>query len=299
MNANSTENVVVEAGGTQVVGHVGLHALGAFADRLDVGEMLSEAIGWNGPGTPIHDRGRVLTQTMLMLAGGGESCADLETLGSQDRLFGDVCSDTTLYRTFTKTLTPDAVDRAREVMAEVRSGVWRRTTAIDGDRDVILDVDATLVEIHSENKDGAAAHYDGGYGFHPLFCFADATGDALSGMLGRGNAAANNTSDLLTVVDDAVCQLPAAIGVGHQPGDDPGLVGRGVVVRSDSAGGTHVFTRGLRARNIGFQVVARSQTAVSAATATSERRPGPVGDSRRPRQQRGRTHRQRPDHRGL
>ena len=48
MNATSTRNVVVEAGGTQVVGHVGLHALGAFADRLSVGETLSRAIGWAG-----------------------------------------------------------------------------------------------------------------------------------------------------------------------------------------------------------------------------------------------------------
>lgn len=266
MNANSTRDVVVESGGTQVVGHVGLHALGAFADRLDVGETLSRAVGWSGPGTPIHDRGRVLTQTMLMLAGGGESCADIEALAPRGRLFADVCSDTRLYRTFTDTLTPDAVDRARQAMAGVRSEVWGRLASITGGDDaVILDVDATLVEIHSENKDGAAAHYNGGYGFHPLFCFADATGDALSGMLRPGNAAANNTADLLAVVDDAVCQLPAAVAVGHQPSDDPSLVERRVVVRSDSAGGTHAFTAGLRTRNIAFAVVTRSQTAVSAA----------------------------------
>lgn len=264
MNANSTRGVVVEAGGTQVVGHVGLHALGAFADRLSVGETLSEAVGWSGAGTPTHDRGRVLTQAMLMLAGGGESCADIEVLSSQERLFGDVCSDTTLYRTFTETLTPDAMNRARRAMAGVRDDVWRRTTATDGD-EVILDVDATLVEIHSENKEGTAPNYDGGFGFHPVFCFDDATGDALSGMLRPGNAAANNTSDLLRVVDDAVSQLPAAVAAGHQSGDDSALVERRVVVRSDSAGGTHAFTKGLRGRNIGFQVVTRSQTAVSAA----------------------------------
>ena len=45
MNATSTRNVSVEAGGTQVVGHVGLHALGSFADRLGVGATLFEAIG--------------------------------------------------------------------------------------------------------------------------------------------------------------------------------------------------------------------------------------------------------------
>jgi len=265
MDATSTRSVVVEAGGTQVVGHVGLHALGAFADRLAVGETLSEAVGWSGPGTPTHDRGRVLTQTMLMLAGGGESCADIETLGSQGRLFGQVCSDTTLYRTFTESLVPDAVVRARRAMAEIRGEVWRRTAATDGDGPVILDVDATLVEIHSENKDGTGPHYAGGFGFHPLLCFADATGDALSGKLRAGNAAANDTADLLAVVDDAITQLPATVAAGHQPSDDPDLVGRRVVVRSDSAGGTKVFTKGLRERNIGFQVVARSQTGVSAA----------------------------------
>jgi hypothetical protein len=202
---------------------------------------------------------------MLMLSGGGESCADIEALASQARLFADVCSDTTLYRTFTQTLTPEAVASAREAMAEVRAEVWRRTSATDGDDAVILDIDASLVEIHSENKDGAAAHFKGGYGFHPLFCFADATGDALAGHLRAGNATANNASDLLAVVDDGVSQLPADIAAGHRPGDDPAFAARGVVVRSDSAGGTKVFADGLRKRNIGFQVIARRQTAVSAA----------------------------------
>ena len=134
MNAAGIRSVVVEAGGTQVVGDVGSHALGSFADRIGVGETLFEAIGRTGPGRPVHDRGRVLTQTMLMLAGGGESCADIEAFAPQDRLFGNVCPDTTLYRTFTETLTPDAVDRACEAMAEVRSGACdapRRSTSTE------------------------------------------------------------------------------------------------------------------------------------------------------------------------
>lgn len=183
MNVTSTRAVIVEAGGTQVVGHVGLHALGAFADRVGVTESLSVAVGWDGPGIPVHDRGRVLSQAMLMLAGGGESCADIEALASQGRLFGDVCSDTTLYRTFTRTLDEAALVRARRAMAQVRTQVWRRTSATDGDGPVILDIDASLVEIHSENKEGAAAHFKGGYGFHPVFCFADGTGDVLAGHL--------------------------------------------------------------------------------------------------------------------
>ena len=273
MNATSTRNVIVEAGGSGVVGHVGLHALGAFADRLGVTRTLSEAVGWDGLGRPLHDRGRVVTQAMLMLAGGGESCADIEALASQDRLFGDVCSDTTLYRTFTQTLDERAVERARRAMAGIRSEVWQRTSVTDGDTPVILDVDASLVEIHSENKEGTAAHYRGGFGFHPLFCFADATGEALGARLRAGNAAANDTADLLAVVDDAVSQLPTNIAVGHRPGDDPNLVERDVVVRSDSAGGTHLFVGGLGDRNIGFGVVARRQTAVSAAITIANKDP--------------------------
>lgn len=273
MNANSTRNVVVEGAGTQVVGHVGLHALGLFADRLGLGDALSVAVGWKGPGVPVHDRGRVLTQTMLMLAGGGESCSDIETLASQDRLFGAVCSDSTLYRTFTETLDSGAVSRAQEAMAQIRSRVWARVPALGGDNPVVLDVDASLVEIHSENKEGSAAHYKGGFGFHPVFCFVDATGETLSARLRPGNAAANNTSDLLGVVDDAVGQLPEKVAAGHRPGDHPGLVSQRIVVRSDSAGGQG-FVNGCRDRNLGFQTVARRNVAVSAAVAAANTDPG-------------------------
>jgi len=274
MNANSTRNVIVESGGTQVVGHVGLHALGMFADRLGVGGTLSQAVGWAGSGIPVHDRGKVLTQAMLMLAGGGESCTDIESLKSQGRLFSDVCSDTTLYRTFTETLDSDTVQRGRRAMAQVRSDVWNRTRAVTGDGPVILDLDASLVEIHSENKQGAAPHFKGGYGFHPLFCFADATGEALAGHLRPGNASANDVTDLLRVLDDGVSQLPTDVRAGHRKGDDPAVVARRVVVRSDSAGGTKAFVEGCRVRNIGFQVVTRRQTAVSAAIATANDDPG-------------------------
>ena len=270
MNANSTRNVVVESGGTQVVAHVGLHALGSFADRLGVGERLSSAVGWSGPGVPVHDRGRVLCQAMLMLAGGGESCTDIESLAAQGRLFGDVCSDTTLYRTFTDSLDGDTLVRARHAIGRIRGEVWERIPAVTGGDDpVILDIDASLVEIHSENKDGTAPNFKGGFGFHPMFCFADATGEALAARLRPGNAAANDAADNLEVLDDAITQLPADVAAGHCVDDGLGEVRRRVMVRSDSAGCTAGFVDGCRSRNIGFAVVARRKTAVSAAVAVA------------------------------
>lgn len=185
VNVNSTVSVVVEGGGGGVVAHVGLHALGAFGDRLGLGDSLSKRIGATGERLPFHDRGKVLTQAMLMLTGGGEACSDIEHLRSQKALFGSVPSDSTLYRTFRRI---DAATLAGlwEAMAEVRAKVWRRSSATTGTGRVVLDIDASLMEIHSENKEGTAATYKKGFGFHPMFCFADATGEALAVLLRPG-----------------------------------------------------------------------------------------------------------------
>ena len=262
MDGNSTVRIGIEGGDQQVVAHVGLHALGAFADRLGLGVRLSEQIGWAGERAPVHDRGTVLTQAMLTLAGGGESCADIEHLRSQARLFGPVPSDTTVWRTI-DAIDPVTLDRLAAAMAETRAGVWSRTTATAGP--VVLDIDASIVEIHSENKEGTAPHFKGGFGFHPMFCFSDQTGEALAGVLRPGNANANTIADHLTVLDQAIDQLPAEITLGHRRGDHPDLVNRPVMVRTDSAGCTHGFVTGCRARNIGFAVVARKNAQIHGA----------------------------------
>jgi len=89
----------VESGGHGVAAHVGLHALGALADQLGLGASLSLRVSQRGERAPLHDRGKVLTHLALVLAGGGESCADIEHLRSQQELFGSVPSDSTVYRT--------------------------------------------------------------------------------------------------------------------------------------------------------------------------------------------------------
>ena len=143
MNANSTVPVVVEGSGEGVVAHVGLHALGVFGDRLGLGVSLSSRIPIAGERLPLHDRGKVLVQAMLMLAGGGEACADIEHLRAQPALFGSVPSDSTLYRTF-RQLDGDTLAGLWEAMGEVRAGVWRRSSATTGTAAVVLDIDSSL-----------------------------------------------------------------------------------------------------------------------------------------------------------
>jgi Transposase DDE domain group 1 len=264
MQVTSARAVVVEPGGNGVVAHVGLHALCAFADRLGLGDALSSVIPRRGERAPLHDRGKVLVQQMATIAGGGESCADVEYLRAEPTLFGFVPSDSTVWRTFHEI---SATTRAAlvSVLAGVRAKVWRRSSLTNGSDPVVLDVDASLVEIHSEGKQGTGPTYKGGFGFHPLVVFADATGECLASMLRPGNAGANTVADHLQVTDEAIAQLPEELAAGHHDGDDASLVQREVVIRADSAGCTEEFLKGCRARNIGFSVVCRRTSQIEEA----------------------------------
>ncbi len=88
----------------------------------------------------------------------------------------------------------------------------------------VLDIDATIVLAHSE-KEAAAPTWKHSFGYHPLLCFLDATGEALAGMLRPGNAGSNTAADHVTVRDHALRQIPEAHCYGS-----PSLI------RSDSAG---------------------------------------------------------------
>jgi hypothetical protein len=269
MKVTSTARVGVEGGGKGVVAHVGLHALGAFADRLGLGDSLSACIPVSSQRVVIHDRGKVLVQMALAIAGGGESCADIEHLRSQADLFGNVCSDSTVQRSF-QAITPEIRAELAEGIAETRAEVWSRSAATTGTAPVYLDIDATLVEIHSENKEQARPTYKHGFGFHPLLCVADATGECLSGLLRPGNAGSNTSADHVRVLDQAMAQLPPWIRAGHDEGDDDALVQREVIVRSDAAGSSHAFVAALVARNIKFMTVASTTAEIEAAIFDAE-----------------------------
>lgn len=264
MNATSTRRAVVESGGDQVVSHVGLHALGAFADQLGLGEALSTRIP-SGSRVLLHDRGKVLVHTMLMLAGGGECVSDIEYLRAEGGLFADVCSDSTLYRTFTEDLAPEVLASVSAGFAEVRAKVWKKLKLTKGSGPVVLDIDATLTDVHSEHKEGTGPNYKGGFGFHSMGCFADATGETLSMKLRPGNAGANDAADHLAVLDAAIGQLPAEIAAGHHEDDDGSEVRRRIVVRADSAGATKEFVWGCFDRHVGFSVSARTNAQVQGA----------------------------------
>ena len=105
-------------------------------------------------------------------------------------------------------------------------------------RTLTLNIDATLLTAHSD-KELAAGNYKHGYGFHPLGCWLDETGEALAAVLRPGNAGSNTAEDHFTVLGMALEQIPAAD------------LEREILVRTDIGGCTHAFTSDCRERGSG------------------------------------------------
>lgn len=106
---------------------------------------------------------------------------------------------------------------------------------------ITMNIDATLLTAHSD-KERAAGNHKHGYGFHPLGCWLDETGEALAAILRPGNAGSNTAEDHFTVLGLALAQLPA---------ED---LDREILVRADIGGATHAFTADCRDAGIGFSV---------------------------------------------
>lgn len=210
-------DLAVEVGGRDVVNHAGAAALRLLADKSGLTAGSSKGLARRGF-TPVHDRGRVLADTAVLIADGGRVLSDLAILRDQSELFGPVASDPTLWRAL------DAIGESqRRKIARARAGtrahVWSLITARHGrippsrvaDRDlgdtIVIRMDASLVIAHSD-KQWASGTFKGTWGHHPLMAWYDNTGESLALKLRPGSAGSNTTADHLEVLDEALSQIP-------------------------------------------------------------------------------------------
>jgi hypothetical protein len=233
----------VTSDGRGIVSHAGARLLVELAERLGLTAALSKAMAPTRKRRSAHDPGTVLVDLAVMLADGGDCLSDLAVLRDQTAIFGPVASGPTAWRvvdSVTKQLR-ESINAAR---AQARAVAW---SAGARPEEFVLDLDATLVDAHSEKR-FAAPTYKKGFGFSPIVCTLDATGEVLAGMLRPGNASPNTASNQITVLDDALAQLPVttkAIDPDH---------GVAMLLRADSASATHDFVSALRARKIAYSI---------------------------------------------
>jgi Transposase DDE domain group 1 len=231
------ETVEVTADAEGLVSHAGAALLVELADRVGVTAGLSDALATTRERRSAHDPGRVLRDVAVMLADGGDCVTDMAAYEGQERLFGAMASETTTHRVL-KSIDEQLLDRVREARAAARVRVWDAGARPDS---ITLDVDATLVSAHSE-KELAAGNYKHGYGFHPICCYLDETGEALAAILRPGNAGSNTAADHFQLLGLALDQLPA---------ED---LDRDILVRADIGGATHAFIADCRDAGIRFSV---------------------------------------------
>ncbi|MCA1681454.1 MAG: transposase, partial [Actinobacteria bacterium] len=124
----------------------------------------------------------------------------------------------------------------RRARALARERAWQAGGAPS---EVILDFDAFAVSADSE-KEGAAGHYKGGFGHHPLAVSCGR--EVLAAVLRPGNAAANDADDHVHLLELALEQLPQAALDGA------------ILARADSAGASHAFADACRETRVRFSL---------------------------------------------
>lgn len=241
----SRPRFAVSCGGRGVVGHAGSRLLADLAEATGLESAFVDALAPLRQRAGGHAPGRVAVDLAVMLADGGEAISDLAVLREQAELFGPVASDPTAWRVL-KSIDAAAIARLRGARAAARQLAWAQRSetrgtlpqataagrAIPG---LVLDIDASLVICHSE-KGNATPTWKKTFGYHPLLCFLDNSGEALSGILRPGRAGSNTAADHVEVLDAALAQIP-----------DEHRHGTPVLVRTDTAGCTHAFLAHIRA----------------------------------------------------
>lgn len=261
------QRLIVSSDGKGLVGHAGAVLLRRCADRTGLTRGLNQVLPrGNGPGW--WDRGTVLVSLAVTVVLGATSMSDIGLLAHQGLVFGDRPSEATVRRTLAG-LDEKTLKRIGTARAKVRAHVWallaRRPQGFPWLRVagklltgwVVIDLDATLITAHSA-KQGAAATFKKGFGFHPLGAWCANTAECLAMLLRSGNAGSNTVADHIRVLGDAIAQLPV-------------VYRRKLLIRVDGAGATHELLEHLEQMNrvwrsvrftVGWTITAADETAI-------------------------------------
>jgi hypothetical protein len=265
-NIAAASRVKVSGDGHGVVSHAGMGMLRELADRTGLSAQVTDVLSDTYRGPWVYAPGEVFADLAAAVADGADCIDGVGQLcGDREHVFGAKASTTTMWRLVDQRMDAAHLPGIRAARAAARTAAWTAGAAPAAGEWLHIDIDATLVIDHSDNKTGAAATWKKTYGHHPLLAFLDrpeiAGGEALTGLLRNGNAGSNTASDHVIVLHQALAALPAAWRPDPWDSDTPRAL-----VRCDTAGATHTFAEACRAAGVGFSfgypVDARVQDAV-------------------------------------
>jgi hypothetical protein len=227
------------AGGVSgLIGAVGAPLLRLLAERCGLRAGLSGALGRLRPDfAPGHDRGQVLVDVAVALGLGATSVAGaVHTLQAAQAVLGPVASSPTAWRALSE-LDAAALAAIGKARAAHRRTMWTRLAERPGGFPwvrvagqtwtgwIVIDVDASLVESHSDKQGAAPTYKKHIFGLHPILVSCANTGEVLAVLLRKGNAGSNTVADHIAVLGEAIAQLPSRYR-------------KKVIFRADGAGAT-------------------------------------------------------------
>ncbi len=249
----SAARVKVSADGHGVVSHAGMGMVRELAYLTGLSAQVTAVLADTYRGPWVHAPGDVFADLAAAVADGADCIDGVGQLcGDREHVFGAAASTTTMWRLIDERIDAAHLPGVRAARAAARAAAWKAGAAPTGDQDWLhIDIDATLVIDHSDNKTGAAPTWKKTFGLHPLLAFLDrpeiAGGEALAGLLRNGNAGSNTASDHIIVLHQALASLPATWRPNPDNPDTPK-----VLVRCDTAGSTHRFAAACRDAGVGF-----------------------------------------------
>lgn len=226
-----------------------------LADRTGLSAQVTAALADTYRGPWVYAPGEVFADLAAAVADGAD-CIDAvgQLCGDREHVLGAKASTTTMWRLIDERIDAAHLPGVRAARAAARAAAWAVGAAPTTGGWLHIDIDATLVIDHSDNKAGAAPTWKKTFGLHPLLAFLDrpdiAGGEALAGLLRNGNAGSNTASDHIIVLHQALASLPAAWRPNPDDPDNPEAPK--VLVRCDTAGSTHKFAAACRAAGAGF-----------------------------------------------
>jgi len=269
-NTASRPKMTVSGDGKGLVSQAGGLLLTQVLRVTGLDRALSQGLERYRAPRAVHDPGKIIADVAAAVALGGDCLADIAVLRAQPDVFGPAASDPEVSRLVTALAAdaPRALKAIRAARAKARERAWMlagdAAPGTDGAL-VTVDLDATILIAHSE-KEQATPTWKKTFGFHPMTAFADhgpdGSGESLAIVLRPGNAGSSTAADHVEATRLAVAQLPRQLR-------------KRVLIRTDSAGGTHEFltwlTRpGRRLHcSVGFTITPAIQDAIAKVPATA------------------------------
>jgi hypothetical protein len=247
--------VKVSADGRGVVSHAGMGMLRELADRTGLSSQVTVGLADTYRGPWVYAPGEVFADLAAAVADGADCIDGVGQLcGDREHLLGAKASTTTMWRLVDQRIDAEHLPAVRAARGIARAAAWVAGAAPTPGQWLHIDIDATLVHDHSDNKELATPTWKKTYGHHPLLAFLDrpeiAGGEALAGLLRTGRAGSNTATDHIAVLERSLASLPP------QWRPDPGRDGNPdtpqVLVRCDTAGATHDFADACRSAGVGF-----------------------------------------------